>query len=261
MSSRTANTAAKIPAPSSGPRQLIAMRSPDLLSNMVEQLPLIFAVRHNRLWRQPIRSIPNAIELPEAASQFRGNFCPRLGRCLRTPQPPARKLLEVFAIRAIAANRQPFPLRQSGQQAQVRCAQREAQFAFPLQPACQGEPFLLGTLSRHRIVAEIRKRLYCHRNAKLDRLATVPPPIEHYSCRYRQNRDQRQPESKVSQLPGAGLFVPGREIETARPQFAKKIPQRNQRALDGVSHLGELLVEPRGRARVLGVMPAVNCTL
>src|SRR5580704_5544555 len=105
MSSRTENTTAKIAAASSGPRQLSTMLSPELLSDMVEQLTLIQAVCGDRRWGQRMRSIPNAIELPQAAAQFLRNFRTRLDRRLRTPPPPARKLIEIFAIRAIAPNR------------------------------------------------------------------------------------------------------------------------------------------------------------
>src|SRR5579864_1963951 len=101
MSSRIENTAAKIAAVSSRPRQLSAMLSPERLSDMVEQLPLILPVRGGRRWRQHISPIPNAIELPQTAAHFLGNFRPRLDRRLRTPPPPARKLIEIFAIRAI----------------------------------------------------------------------------------------------------------------------------------------------------------------
>src|SRR5258708_37603170 len=104
MSRRSANTAAKIPAASSGPRQLSTMPSPDLLSNMVEELPLILTIPGDPLWRHRMRPVPNAIELPQAAAQFLRDFRPRLDRRLRTPTPPARKLIEIFAIRAIAAN-------------------------------------------------------------------------------------------------------------------------------------------------------------
>src|SRR6516164_3495492 len=106
-----ANTIAKIPAASKGPRQLTTMFRCELLSNMVEQLPLILAVGGDRLWRQHMRPIPHAIELPQASAQFLRYFDPSLRRRLRTPPPPASKLIEVFAIRAIAANCQPFALR------------------------------------------------------------------------------------------------------------------------------------------------------
>src|SRR4029077_3699287 len=101
MSSRIVNTAAKIPTARSGPRQLGTIPSPDLLSNMVEELPLILAIHSDRLWRHRMRPVPNAIELPQAAAQFLRDFRPRLDRGLRTPAPPARKLIEIFAIRAI----------------------------------------------------------------------------------------------------------------------------------------------------------------
>src|SRR6266480_2319409 len=113
MSSRIANAAAKIPAASRGPRQLSAMLPFDLPSDMVEQLPLILAVCGDRLWRRHMRPIPHAIELPQAAAQFLRYFDPLLQRRLRTPPPPARKLIQVIAIRAIAANGQPFADRKS----------------------------------------------------------------------------------------------------------------------------------------------------
>src|SRR6266849_1151256 len=111
MSNRIANTAAKIPPASSGPRQLSTMPPGDLLSNMVEQLPLILAVGGDRLSRRNMRPIPDAIELPQADAQFFRYFDASLQRRLRTPPPPARKLIQVIAIRAIAANGQPFALR------------------------------------------------------------------------------------------------------------------------------------------------------
>src|SRR5436190_6827550 len=136
MSSRVANTIAKIPTASSGPRQLSTMPSADLLSNMIEELPLILAIRGDRLWRHRIRSVPNAIELPQAAPKFLRDFRPRLRCPLRTPAPPARELIEIFAVGAIATDRQPFALRQSGKQPKVRRAEREAHFAFSFKPAC-----------------------------------------------------------------------------------------------------------------------------
>src|SRR5436309_4038045 len=111
MSSRIANTAAKIAPASKGPRQLSTMPPLDLLSDMVEQLPLILAVGGDRLRRRHMRPIPHAIELPHAAAQFLRYFDPLLQRRLRTPPPPARKLIQVIAIRAIAANGQPIALR------------------------------------------------------------------------------------------------------------------------------------------------------
>jgi hypothetical protein len=83
----------------------------DLLSDMVEQLPLILAVGGDRLWGRHMRPIPHAIELPQTAAQFLRYFDPLLQRRLRTPLPPARKLIQVIAIRAIAANCQPLALR------------------------------------------------------------------------------------------------------------------------------------------------------
>src|SRR5258708_1388706 len=106
MSSRIANTVAKIPAASRGPRQLSTMVSLDLLSNMVEQLQLILVVRGDRHRRQRVRPIPNAIEQSQAAAQFFGNFDPRLDCRLRAASPPARELVDILAIRAIAANRE-----------------------------------------------------------------------------------------------------------------------------------------------------------
>src|SRR5712672_10784 len=111
MRRRIANTAAKIPPASKGPRQLSTLPTCDVLSNMIEQLPLILAVGGDRLWRQHMRPIPHAIELPQAAAQFLRYFDPLPERRLRTPPPPARKLSEVAAIRAIAATCQPFALR------------------------------------------------------------------------------------------------------------------------------------------------------
>src|SRR5712671_2315068 len=189
MSSRIANTAAKIPAASSGPRQLSTVPSPDLLSNMAEELPLILAIRSDPLCRHRMRPVPNTIELPQAAAQFLRDFRPRLDRCLRTPAPPAGKLIEIFAIRAIAANRQPLALRQSRKQTEVRRAKREAQFAFPFQPACQREPFILGALTRRGTVAQIRNRRDCERDGKRRHLPSLPQPKEHPCCHESQNRD------------------------------------------------------------------------
>src|ERR1700730_13633080 len=98
----------------------------DLLSNMAQQLPLILPVNGNRLWRQNIRPIPHAIELPQAAAQFLPYFDSLPVR--RPPPPSRRKLVKIMAIGSIATNRQPLALRQSGQQAQVRRAQRQPQF-------------------------------------------------------------------------------------------------------------------------------------
>src|SRR5580700_7533457 len=145
MTNRIANTAAKIPAASSGPRQLRTMLLPGLLSDMVEQLPLILAVRSHCLRRKHMGPVPNAIELPQAAAQFLRNFCPRLNGRLGTPPPSARKLIEIFAIRAIAANHQPFAMGQSCKQTEIRRAQGEPQFALLFQSSRQGEPFVLGT--------------------------------------------------------------------------------------------------------------------
>src|SRR5438477_3830565 len=145
MSNRVANATEKIPTASSGPRQLSTMPSPARLSNMGEELPLILAVRGDCLRRQPMEAVPNAIELPQAAAQFLRNFRPRFHCRLRTPPPTARKLIQIFSIGAVAANCQPFALCQSRKQAEVRCTQRQAHFALPLQPACQREPFIFGT--------------------------------------------------------------------------------------------------------------------
>src|SRR5204862_7722106 len=135
MSNRVANATAKIPPASSGPRQLSTMPSPDRLSNMGEELPLILAVRGDCLRRQHMEAVPHAIELPQAAAQFVRNFRPSLHCCLRTPPPPARKLVQIFSIGAVAANCQPFALCQSRKQAEVRCTQRQPHFAFPFQSA------------------------------------------------------------------------------------------------------------------------------
>src|SRR5580693_1259517 len=142
MSSSTANTTAKIAAASSGPRQLSTLPSPERLLDVAEQLPLILAIRGHRRRRQRMRAIPNEIEHSQAATQFLRDFRPGLDRCLRTPPPTAREFIEIFAICAIAANRQPFALRQSREQAQIRGSQREAQFAFAFQPVRQCEPFV-----------------------------------------------------------------------------------------------------------------------
>src|SRR5579862_502776 len=128
MSSSTANTTAKIAAASSGPRQLSTMLSSPRFSDMAEQLPLILAIRGHRRRRQRMRAIPNEIEDSQAATQFLRNFRAGLNRRLRTPPPTTREFIEIFAIGPIAANRQPFALRQSREQAQIRGSQREAQF-------------------------------------------------------------------------------------------------------------------------------------
>src|SRR5215475_838924 len=98
MSSRMANTTAKIAAASSGPRQLRTTLLSSLRSNMVQELPLILAVNSNGFWRQCMGPIPNAIELPQAPAEFLWNFRAHLERGLGAPPPPARKLIEVFAI-------------------------------------------------------------------------------------------------------------------------------------------------------------------
>src|SRR5580692_8548590 len=127
MSSRTENTIAKIAAVSSGPRQLSAVLSPELLSNMGEQLTLILAVRSDRCRRQRMRSIPNAIELPQAAAQFLRNFRARLERRVGAAPPPPRKLLGTYANRAFVPSLEPCALPQSSQQAQIRFTQRQPQ--------------------------------------------------------------------------------------------------------------------------------------
>src|SRR5580704_2959536 len=160
MSSSIANTAAKIPPASSGPRQLSTMPPCDLLSDMVEQLPLILAVGGDRVSRRNMKPIPHAIELPQTAAQLFRYFEALLQRRLRTPPPPARKLIQVVVIRAVAANGQPFTLRESGQQAKIGRTQRQPQFPFAFQPVRQREPFVLGTFTRYRDIAQIGKRRY-----------------------------------------------------------------------------------------------------
>src|SRR5437868_2344074 len=97
-------------AASTGPRQFSAVLSPERLSDMVEQLPLALTVRGDGRWCQCVRPVPHAIKQPQTAAQFVRNFHARLERRLRAPSPPARELIEIFAIRAIAANRQPLTL-------------------------------------------------------------------------------------------------------------------------------------------------------
>src|SRR5580700_2689376 len=192
MTSRIANAAAKIPAANNGPRQLSTMPPCDLLSNTAEQLPLILPIGRDRVWSQDISPIPHAVELPQAATELLRYFDPLTMRRLRTPPPPPRKLIKVIAIRTIAPNSEPFALSQSGQQTQVRRAQGQSQFTFPLQPVRQREPFIFGTFTRCRAIAQVRKRDYCHRNGKLCCcLAPPPQPKEHRSCADCQNRDQR----------------------------------------------------------------------
>src|SRR5580700_3366140 len=176
MSNRTENTIAKIAEASSGPRQLSAVLSPELLSNMGEQLTLILAVRSDRRRRQRMRTIPNAIELPQAAAQLLGDFRAHLDRRLRTPPPSARKLIEILAIRAVAPNRQPCALRQSGEQAQVRRPQRQPQIPLAFQPVCQRKPFLLRTLARNRRVMQVGQRHRSHGNGNLGRIAASAKP-------------------------------------------------------------------------------------
>src|ERR1700756_1951005 len=106
-------TPAKIAPASRGPRQFNTACSRECLSDIVEQLPLTLAVRGDRRWCQRVKPIPNAIEQPQTDAQFLGNFDPHLDGRLRASSPPARELVEIFAIRAIAANRQPFAFGQS----------------------------------------------------------------------------------------------------------------------------------------------------
>src|SRR5579864_4286085 len=113
-------TLAKTAAASRGPRQFSTARSFGRFSDMVEQLPLTLAVRRDRRRRQHMKPIPDALEQPQAAAQFLGNFDSHVDRRLRAPAPAARELIEVFAIRAVAADRQPFALAQASKQAQVR---------------------------------------------------------------------------------------------------------------------------------------------
>src|SRR5579863_2955109 len=176
MSNRAAKTAAKIAAASSGPRQLSPVLSLELFSDIGEQLTLILAVRRNRRWRQRMGSVPNAIELAQAAAQFLGNFRTRLERRLRTPPPAARELIEIFAIRAIAANCEPSALRQSGQQAQIRRTQCQPQIALAFQAVCQREPFVLGTFAGNRGVVQVGQRGCRDGNGNLRRFATAPKP-------------------------------------------------------------------------------------
>src|SRR5690348_10040824 len=126
-------TPAKMAPASKGPRQFNADRLRERSSDMVEQLPLTLTVRGDRRWCQPVRPVPNAIEEPKTGAQFLRNFEPHLHRCLRAPSPPARELIEIFAIRAISPNRQPRALRQSGQESQVCSAKCQPQFTFPFQ--------------------------------------------------------------------------------------------------------------------------------
>src|SRR5579862_2900557 len=106
------------------------------------------AVRSHSLWRRHMGPVPNAIKLTKAAAQFLRNFSPRFNRGLGTPSPPAGEFIEIFAIRAIATNGQPFALGQSCKQTEIRGAQSEAQVAFPFQPSRQREPFVLGLHAR-----------------------------------------------------------------------------------------------------------------
>src|SRR4051812_31593252 len=111
MSSRIANAAPKIPAASSGPRQLSTVPSRPLISNIVEELPLVLAIRRDGFRGHCMRAIPNPVKLPQATAQCLRDLGLRLGRRLRTPAPATRKLIEIFAIRTIAADREPFALR------------------------------------------------------------------------------------------------------------------------------------------------------
>src|SRR5690349_14434918 len=114
MRSKIAKKPAKIPAANSGPRQLSTARSSGRSSDMAEQLPLVLAVGRDRHRRQRVRPIPNAIEKAQAAAQFLRNLRSGFDRGLWPPTPPAREFIEILAICAIAANRQPFPLCESG---------------------------------------------------------------------------------------------------------------------------------------------------
>src|SRR6266702_1178671 len=183
MSSRTANTTANIPAASSGPRQLSTTVSLRLLSDMAEKLLLILAVSGDRLWRYGMQPVPNPVKLSQAAAQFLRDLRPHLDRRLGTPAPSPRKLIEIFAICAITANREPFALRQTHKQTEVSRTQCEAQFAFPLQSARKREPFIFGTLSRHLTVVQIGDWSDFLRNGKYCCLVALPQPKEHRSRR------------------------------------------------------------------------------
>src|SRR5439155_1950864 len=174
-------TLAKTAAASRGPRQFSAARSSERFSDMVEQLPLTLAVRRDRRWRHRVKPIPNAIEQPQAAAQCLGNLNARLDSRLRAPSPAASELIEIFAIRAIAANRQPFALRQSSQQGQVRRTQCQPQLAFSLEALRQREPFVLRTLTRYRRVAEVGQGRHYNRKRKLGSLPAPPKPKEQRS--------------------------------------------------------------------------------
>src|SRR5262245_19827704 len=123
MSNKTANTVAKIPAARTGPRQLNTMPLPVLFSNMFQELALILAVSGDRLRGQRMKPVPNPIELPETAAQFLRNFGAHFKRGLRPTAPTAGEFMEVFAIRAITSNRQPFALSEARKQTEVRRAQ------------------------------------------------------------------------------------------------------------------------------------------
>jgi hypothetical protein len=124
---------------------------------MIEKLPLTVAIGRDRFGRHPMKPVPHPIELTKAAAQLLRNFRSRLGCGLRTPSPTAGKLAEIFAVGAIAANGQPFALRQSGEQRKVGGAKREAQFTFALQAACEREPLILGALTGDCSFAQVRK--------------------------------------------------------------------------------------------------------
>src|SRR5580704_15132130 len=207
-----------------------------------------------------MRPIPNAIEYAQTAAQFFGDSRSHLNSCLRTPPPTASELIEILAIRAIPANRQPLALRQSSQESQISRTQRQTQFALTFQPSRQREPFILGTFIRNRRVAEVRYRARCDRDGKLSHFAALPQPKEHGSGADGYSRYQREPQSEILHPPVA-LFRSRRKVKAARPEFADEVPQSFPGAVDGMSDLGEQLVKPRRRARVVCIMPAIDLTL
>src|SRR5205814_491401 len=66
--SRMPKTLAKMAVASRGPRQFSTAVSPERMSDMVEQLPLALAIRSDHRLCQRVRSIPDAIEYPQATA-------------------------------------------------------------------------------------------------------------------------------------------------------------------------------------------------
>ena len=132
----------------------------------------------------------------------------------------------------------------------------------PFKPACQGEPFVLGALTRHSTVAQIGNRRDCQRNGKRGTFPFVVAATKRAPLPPRESRS-RLPKShnrRSFNLPGS-RFPSAARIQPTGPQFAEKIPERIPCAFDPVPDLRQQLVKPVWRTRMLGIVPAINRAL